>query len=55
MKPEVTDEVKAELVDAARVAKQLPGENEFWNEVEAIWNADAKDTGLVEKRNTGAV
>lgn len=45
---------KAELIAAARVAAQLPGENEFWDEVEQLWNEDAKETGLVEKRNTNA-
>lgn len=45
---------KAELIDAARVALRSPGEKEFWDDVEAIWNADAKETGLVEKRKTNA-
>lgn len=52
MKSEIKE--KAELIDAARIAVQSPGENEFWDEVEAIWNADAKETGLVEKRKTNA-
>lgn len=45
---------KAELIDAARVAIQSPGENEFWNEVERIWNEDAKETGLIERRENAS-
>lgn len=52
MSTEIKD--KAELIDAARIAGRSPGENEFWDEVEVIWNADAKETGLVEKRKTNA-
>lgn len=54
MKTDIKDETKAELVAAARTAERSPGENEFWDEVERIWNADAKDSGLIERRETNA-
>lgn len=55
MKTKIGNETKAELVAAAQIAGQRAPEQEFWREVERLFEEDDKESGLVEKRDLGTV